>query len=74
MPQLPYELWAHIATFLDPIDVKNIYGISSAALDIALNARYRDVEFSMTNEMNSARFFKRLAYAVAFELFFFPEF
>ncbi|CAA7267001.1 unnamed protein product [Cyclocybe aegerita] len=40
-PDLPYDIWLHIASFLPLSQLKTLYPINSALLGIALDARYR---------------------------------
>ncbi|KAJ3516806.1 hypothetical protein NLJ89_g896 [Agrocybe chaxingu] len=40
-PDLPYDIWLHITSFLPLSQLKTLYPANSALLEIALDARYR---------------------------------
>jgi hypothetical protein len=42
---LPYEIWLHIATFIPPALLRNLYSVNRSFFDIAMNARYNEVQF-----------------------------
>lgn len=46
MPDLPLELWMHIAQFLSTEVVKDLYGVNQALYHLAMDEKYREVKFN----------------------------
>jgi hypothetical protein len=46
MPNLPVELWMHIAQFLSTEVVKDLYGVNRTFYHLAMDERYREVKFN----------------------------
>lgn len=62
MVVIPYEIWLHIASFLNKEEIWNLRYLSHVFLDIAMDSRYRTLHFSV-------RFRKTTEYMSKFERF-----
>ncbi|KAF5378594.1 hypothetical protein D9615_007163 [Tricholomella constricta] len=51
---IPADIWLYIAQFIPSITLRNLYSLNSLFLDLALNERYKEVNFLQINQKTIA--------------------
>ena len=46
-PIIPPELWLRVAQFIPASVLRNLYSVNPVFLDLALNERYREINFAI---------------------------
>lgn len=52
LPELPYEIWRHIASFVDSHTMRRLYSVNRALFDIVMNERYRTAQIGWNSVSN----------------------
>lgn len=54
-PTLPFEIWAHIASYLPNIEVKTLFSVNRALYQISMNARYKTLRLQYPPQLTFSR-------------------
>ncbi|KAF8656955.1 hypothetical protein AX16_002310 [Volvariella volvacea WC 439] len=57
---LPYDIWVHIAQYLSPVQLRDLYSVNQAFYDLAMNERYREVNLHYLTDPDTIRNISRL--------------
>ncbi|KAF4579583.1 hypothetical protein EYR40_000236 [Pleurotus pulmonarius] len=55
MPTFPFEIWAHIASYLSNIEVKTLLSVNRALYQISMNARYKTLRVQYPPQLMVSR-------------------
>ncbi len=66
-PALPFEIWAHIASYLSSIELGRLFSINKALYEISMDSRYKTLQLRRPNNVTVSKL-RMMRYAV----FYFP--
>jgi len=50
MPNLPHDVWLHIAHFIPPSALPDLISLNSTFFDLAMDCRYRQMTFAYLSD------------------------
>jgi len=66
LPEIPPEIWLHIAQFIPGISLRDMISVNSVFFDLAMNERYSEVSINFT--FNEKKLLDRLRFVETLKL------
>lgn len=62
LEHVPYDVWRHIASFLPPVEVEQLYTLNRSLFNIAMDERYKATGFGLLFQRQTLRTLSQLVF------------